>query len=264
MPENAPSSTSVAALDRLRPLLLAIPEADLELQTGLDIVDAAGKVIGNLGRIQALRGAALETFLERGAGYFDRLPDVANAAQQAGIEYLAAESDTKLTDAMAQLTVDHKVLVGDLDSLANRELIERVEVGRTAQGYAGLINSTLVLVTLFRKLLPRVADSTGMKVADLDRIEERANRLFKQLNERNEGSDRDAAGDLRTRALTHLIKEYGEVRRMVLYIRHWQGDPDEIAPSLWAGRKRKKGTEPPEPEPIPEPGPTGGPGPFTT
>ena len=48
---------------------------------------------------------------------------------------------------------------------------------------------------------------------------------------------------VRARALTHLFRVYGEVRRMIGYVRWWHGDADEIAPPLYAARARRARTK---------------------
>jgi hypothetical protein len=39
------------------------------------------------------------------------------------------------------------------------------------------------------------------------------------------------------------VRTYDEVRRLVAYFRWEEGDADELAPSLFAGRARKKNDE---------------------
>jgi hypothetical protein len=49
------------------------------------------------------------------------------------------------------------------------------------------------------------------------------------------------AASVRQRAFALFIKPYEEARRAVLYLRAGRGDGDDIAPSLYAGRARRKG-----------------------
>ena len=73
---------------------------------------------------------------------------------------------------------------------------------------------------------------------DLDKIEARAQAMLELLDEREQGSTRLPAEEMRTRALSRLVRTYGEVRRMLTYVRWWEGDADEIAPSIWTGRRK--------------------------
>ena len=63
--------------------------------------------------------------------------------------------------------------------------------------------------------------------------------MLQRVNEREQGTSRLPAVQLRNRALSLLVQVYGEVRRMMSYVRWWQQDIDAIAPSLWAGRRSR-------------------------
>lgn len=65
------------------------------------------------------------------------------------------------------------------------------------------------------------------------------------------------ARELRARALSELAREYEELRRKMLYLRHYQGDADEIIPSLWALRGSSRRSDP-DPDPSEGGEPTSG------
>ncbi len=52
-----------------------------------------------------------------------------------------------------------------------------------------------------------------------------------------------AATRLRQKAFTLALNTYGELRRGVIYLRYREGDADQIAPSLYGGRTRRRGEE---------------------
>src|SRR5688572_28977441 len=92
---------------------------------------------------------------------------------------------------------------------------------------------------------------------------------------RIDGEGSEPSGSiLESTAKDHLIRTYGEVRRMLTYVRWWEEDAEAIAPSLWSGRRRGRSeseedvfVDPVAVEPSPsnggpvQPGPTNG-GPF--
>ena len=102
-----------------------------------------------------------------------------------------------------------------------------------------MVTSTLVLVALFHEVWAVVSHKTPVTVADLDRVERSAQRTLQRLNEREPGASRLPAADLHSGAVSKLMRTYGEIRRMLTYVRWWNGDADSIAPSLWSGRRGK-------------------------
>jgi hypothetical protein len=265
-PAESDSPTPIAlkaALDRKRELLAQMAPADIFRNPGLDPSWAAGVVVGSLPRIEKHRDALAERFGAEGVAFLDDLPIIAYATEQANVELAASDSDSDLSAMHEELAEDHQLLLTDADALANRKLIERarVDAGRAVQGYRTLVTSTLVLVSLFRERWGALSGKTPVTAQEIDAIEKRAQRMLQRINEREQGSSRLPAAELRVRALSRLIRTYGEVRRMLTYVRWWEEDADTIAPSLWANRRARGRTveevvaqpAPIEPEPTDEP-----------
>ena len=277
--EPTPNPISLkAALDRMRPLLESLPPTKVG-EAGIDAARAATVVLGSLPRIEKHRPALEAQFGEHASVHLDELPVIACATRQADIELTAADSASDLSERFAPLTADHQLLLTDADALANRGLLDRgrVDAGRSSQGYRTTVLSTLVLIALLRERWEDVEDVTPLTTGELDACESRAQAMLGLLDEREQGSTRLPAVELRERALNRLIRTYGEVRRMLTYLRWWEDDADAIAPSPWAGRRKsrkkvvekpvEKGVAPvvisPEPPVLPPPAdPTDG-GPFT-
>jgi hypothetical protein len=249
------SITFKAALDGKRELLAAIPDSELERTPGLDASLASGIVIGSLPRIAEHRDAIEAQFGEEGVEVLDDLPAVAYAAAQANIELAAADAASDLTAMHAEVLEDHALLLTDAEALVNRKLIDRarVDAGRAVLGYRTVIGSVLVLVALMREHWDQIRAKTPLTREDLDEIEVRAQRMLQRLNEREQGTSRVPASEMRARAISHLIRRYGEVRRMLVYVRWWQEDADVIAPSLWSGRRNRSRAEVVEPVEALEP-----------
>ncbi len=227
------------ALDRMRATLEAMPLAEA-VQHALDPTRSAGVVVGSLPRIEKHRAAMQAQFGDSAITYLDELPIIANATIQADIELTAADSASDLSERFVQVTEDHQLLLTDAEALANRKLLDRarVDAGRPAQGYRAKVKSTLVLIALLRERWEDVKDHTPLTLEELEAIEARAQASLKLLDEREHGSTRLPAEEIRTRALARLVRTYGEVQRMLTYVRWWEGDAEAIAPSLWAGRRK--------------------------
>jgi hypothetical protein len=275
--DDAPDSIQLkAALDSKRDVLAAMPPEEVTAMPRLDASAATGIVIGSLPRIAEHRAEVVAQFGDPAAALLDDLPVIAYASEQANIELVAADSASDLSAVHEQVLEDHKLLVTDADALGNRKLIDpqRIDAGRPIQGYRTTVTSVLVLVALLREHWPVISGKTPLTTADLDRIEARAQRMLQRLNERDQGSNRIPAVEMRVRAFSMLMKSYGEVRRMLTYVRWWQEDADTIAPSLWSGRRGRGRAEEDDEvvveavvEAAPTPGapaPTGNGGPFTS
>jgi hypothetical protein len=261
-----------AALDQLRPELELMPPEEISRLPGLDPQAATAIAMGSIGRIAKHREAIGAQFGEEGLRLFDALKTVVYAAEQACIVYGGAETDSDLSELHARTLEDHRLLVTDADALANRGLLDRgrIDAARSILGYRTTVTSTLRLVALKTEHWSVIEGKFPLTKQELDQIEERAQHFLERLNEREHGASRLPALELRTRALSKLSRSYGEVRRMLTYTRWWEEDADEIAPSLWSGRRRVRNTiETNEPVLVTEPvapipnTPNNGGGPFT-
>ena len=139
----------------------------------------------------------------------------------------------------------HRLLFCDAQSLANRGHLdeEALERARAGVGDAGLIDGLLALVTLLRGAWPRIEGKSPLGAHEVDEAERIARLLSEAIAARDAGAPTAAAAELRARALTRLVNVYGEIRRMVEYLRYHEGDADVLAPSMHARRKRRQRAE---------------------
>lgn len=272
-----------AALEAKRELLSRMPASAVLQMARLDPRAAASVVAGSLPRIAKHRGELVAQFGGPAGAAVDDLPTVVYALYQAQYDVVASEDDSDLREHARDLGQEHQILIGDLDALANRRIIDRARIdpGRPVQGYQTLVDSTFVLLSVCRSLWPTIEGKTMLTTADLDRIEAKAQSMLQRLDQRQQGSTQLPVREMRARALTLLVRSYDEIRRMLAFVRWSQGDADDIAPSLYArrGRGRRGGTdtdatddedlEPAIPTPAPAPTPividapnNGGTGPF--
>ncbi|AKF03950.1 hypothetical protein DB32_001099 [Sandaracinus amylolyticus] len=297
-PEPSPLALR-AALDQRREFLVLLPTEKVKRDLRLDVKVTGAIVSGAIPLIMQHRDAIAAQFGEEGVASLDELQGLVYACIQAEIEVTNAESGTEVAELAARVSQSHRYLVNELESLAFRKLLDasRIDPGRPIQGYRPLVTSTLTLIDLARTILPEVGGKTSLTIETLVDIERVATEMFDTLNARDRGVPRIAgaprisAAELRTRALSHLVSVYDQVRRMLTYVRWAEGDADAIAPSLYAARRgfhrtssgstdagsgqpnpaqptQPTPTEPavtPTPAPAPiDPVPGSGPAPFTS
>jgi hypothetical protein len=231
-----------SALEERRPFLLAMPEEDIERQPKVDASVAAEAVIGCAPQIASQRAALVARFGAEAGTLVDELLTVARATKQADVELTAAAASGDLSGLETELRAEHALLLTDGQSLANRKLLDpqRLEPARSTLGYRTLIHNTLVLVSLLREQWGDIKDFTPIKEADLERAEAKALHMLTVLGEREAGTTRVPAAELRFRALSALVHHYDEIRRMVSFVRWHEGDADEIAPSLYVRRPGRR------------------------
>lgn len=231
-----------AALDARRSSFWAMPKEEVERKTALDPSAAAVTAEASAIKLQAHRDEVVAQFGEAGGAKLDELIPVAHATIQADIEYAGTSNTTDIAALSDVVRTDHHLLITDADSLGNRGLLDpaRLEPARDIQGYTALIRSVLVLVFVLREQWPQIKDHTPITEADLDRAAANAQRMQAALGARDNNVNRAPAAELRVRALSTLIHLYEEIRRMMMFLRYYDGDVDTIVPSLWAGRGGRK------------------------
>ena len=244
---NTTTTSNAAALESVRPRLMALPTAKLRI-INLDIATIILTIMGALPLLRALRPAIAAMLGEAMAVNIDELPIFAQAMAQAHSEYLIALAPTDVQKLSDEVVAERDVLVSDAGTLVKRKLLQAGELGelRGNVGFANQIFDVFQLVTLYRKHWPEVEGHTGVKLADLDRAEQLAQRFARVLSERETvAAEAGVLGELRQRAFTMLVDLYDQVRRAVMYLRWTEGDVESIAPSLWAGRGKRNGQNAP-------------------
>lgn len=246
MTDTAPAPTHPtpiamrSALEQLRDELERMPESDVVATPGLDASRAIAIAMGSLARLREHRDAVARELGESRATALDRLPLVVYAAAQASFEVPRREPGRDLAAVGAEVAEEHGVLLADAGTLVRRRLLDAalVDQCRATLGYLTLVGSTVRLATLFRDHWPRISERTGTTLDDLARAEGKAQELVRLVTERrSKKRGRTPARELRARAMTELLRTYSEVRRMIAFVRHREGDVDVIVPSLWSQRR---------------------------
>lgn len=260
------------ALQALEAELVRASTDDLE-PINLDVVAAAAIAIGAAPKIRAHRDAIAARFGQEAARTVDRLELLAQAAQDAHAAHTALSVPGALDQLAAELAEEKNVLLAEAQCLVDRRLMRGELLSNLAggQSYRGLYFDVAQLVVAFRHSQATIAGRSPVEPADVDRIATLAERFGAMVATRDAESDGlgASAASLRARAYTLLVRSYDELRRHLGFLRWHQGDVDEIAPSLWSGRGRRRETSLATglaPAPSPNPIPPGMPGasPFIT
>jgi hypothetical protein len=182
------------------------------------------------------------TFGEPAGRLVEQLRPAALATRQAEVEFLRADPSGDMSHHEAEVMKSYDLLMNDCESLvAHGFLAERdLDRARDLQGYDAKVTSLLVLVSLLREKWSTVEGHTPLTVEQIDTAELAAQRINSAIAHRDHDAVKKPAADMRHRALVHLGMLNDEARRMMTYLRWHEGDVDEIVPSFWGDRVRKR------------------------
>jgi hypothetical protein len=119
---------------------------------------------------------------------------------------------------------------------------------KTQSGFKALASDLLTLAAIFGSHWPTLAGKCPTPESDVALAQKLGIHLFPTLGRRQFPHSVAAAAQLRLRTFTLLARTYDDARRAVTYLCGRRTDPNKIAPSLYGGRKRRKGnaeTNPP-------------------
>lgn len=244
--DNQNDTTSYqAALEARRERLAAMPEARINRRIRLDVPFATTVARAAVHTAGELRGDLVAQFGPFAAQILDGLDTTAKAARQAWNDHERQEEGVQLAPMHREIVAMHERLFVDAESLAIRGHLSRASVAshRDPRSYQGALDAVIGLASLLRENWSAIAAHTPITPDVLDAAEEIADRFGKALAAGPQGSGRTSALETRLRALSLLVREYEELRRMVLFIRHFEGDAQRFVPSLYSGRRSRKGKE---------------------
>ncbi len=142
----------------------------------------------------------------------------------------------RVTDFRNCFTSDAQALVqrGRLRS----ESLERLN---RSTGYRSIAADVLTLTAVFRSNWDAIAGHTCVTLRELDEADAAVDDFIKALALRSETpTERLAADVVRQKAYTLFVNAYDQVRRAVIFVRRDERDGEEIAPSLFSARNRRK------------------------
>ena len=216
-------------------------------------------MLGALPEILAQRGEIAIELPKFDVSLIDKMEDYAMALSHAHTLYATAAESPDDLQAIAQEAVETRDrLHADATALCVRGLVSASAL-KDYKGLVGYKNAACdlqILVSILKQAWPQIEGKCATQLAELDRADKVAMRILRVVGLRDQAPAVVAApADNRARAFSIFIHAYDEVRRAVAYLRWSEGDADSIAPSLYAGRKRKPVSDLAQPAPALAPTP---------
>jgi hypothetical protein len=246
---NEQAQIRIPAEDAFRALLPemdALAEAELSIPT-VDIMSAVSIVLGVWPRLQALRPEIERQLPHFNLARFDQLELYAKALHHANALFRMATSPKQgLADRANELTAIRDRLLTDARSLANYGLLdgESLKECKTALGYKALASDIAVLLTVFKERWPAIKQRTPVTVELLNDANDRAEELLEAVAVKDQAPvTAGEAGERRRRAFTVFARAYKDAQRAVAYLRADFDDAEQLAPSIFTNRPKRRTDE---------------------
>jgi hypothetical protein len=147
---------------------------------------------------------------------------------------------------LAEATPLRALLLSSAENLALFGCVsaERVAAIRSGSGHVDTAEDLGRLVRLFREGSPELIAKTPVTGGMLERAGELSFQIVAALGRRKVGTD--GAGEPsrleehKARAFRLVVRTYDQARRGLSFLRWHEGDVDALAPSIFAGRRRKR------------------------
>lgn len=242
---------------RVLPEIEAFP-AEKVGQVNAEVVGAVATIVGARPKVEAVRrqiGIELPKFP---AQAFDKVELYAQALLYAHSVYqVSAEPKDDLPPLLEMANTMAETLLADARALARRGLInpQAIDQCKGQPGYKNRASDLQLLYTVFDSHWDAVQGKCAVTREELEMAGRLAARIVRLVGLREQSPAAVAeAADKRARVFTLLVSTWDEIRRAVTYVRWKEGDADDIAPSIYAGKTRRQ-VEEPEPEQPQTPAP---------
>lgn len=230
---------------KCRDLLSAVPDSAL-VPINVDVPSVVTMVCGAWPRIAALR-EEIAALPHIDLAEFDRVLDLALALGHTQSLYLALNGPAAVLPPLAaEAQKARDVLLDEVRLLGKRGVLD---AGFTAafQGgpsYKAVAFELLALVNCLRALPEAAAARARATAEELDAAEALARSMTQELGARDQAPVMAAAAaHERQQAFTLVAHAYDQARRAVSFLRWNEGDADELAPSLYAGRGGRRAVD---------------------
>lgn len=208
----------------------------------IDPLSRGTMVIGVLPAIRSHRAEVERELGPERARCIDRLEPLANAMLRLHATCATLPPTRNLEPVVTELNELRAVFTTEVKNLIRSGVVHRRSLSEVSGriGRQVIIADVLMLVSILHEHVEDDGRSCGVTRAELARAEALADELSHHLADPR-CPEHLAAADLRLRAFSLMAETYDEVRRLISFVRWKDGDADEIAPSLWACRAKRKG-----------------------
>lgn len=230
-----------AAMEKVRREVEALQSDDLA-PIIIDPIAASVTARAAYGRILKFREQVL-ALPEFHAPYLDDFETYVRAAYYAQTMLQAASTPpAQFQEIIAEASKLREALLADARALVNRGIMSDTPLAslKGSVGFQNIASDVMTLTNMFRAVWPKIVGKTFVTEEDLDRAEVLCDEVINDLSQREQAPAKIADVSIdRQKTFTLFVTAYDQLRRAITYIRWNEGDADEIAPSLYAGKKRK-------------------------
>lgn len=234
----------------------ALPKEQVITALNVDPMNVVTLVSGCIDRIVALKEQAARLLPHADLSVFDNVESLVLALGYAAARHKAASAPALSLEELSGKLVDlHEVFRGECALAVKRGLLpaQPLRQLRGTKGHRNQAADVLMMVALLRDNWSRIKDRTGLTAEEVDEGEMYADQLLTAIGERAMApATASLTLDLRQRAYTLFMRAYEEIRRIVTYLRWYEGDADLIAPTVYASRKKGKADDGTPEEATPE------------
>jgi hypothetical protein len=217
-------------------------------------------VLGALPHLEALRHE-MEALPGQSPDLLAKLRDYAYALLHVHAMTLpSSEGETRLQALLAEGAPLRERLLSTAELYAKLGLLDAEPVAaiRKGTGYVDTANDLLALARLFRGHWSALEGKVPVTRDEVERAGTLGVDLLGLLAQRQAGTDgagSPSAYDVaKGRLFRRLARAHSQARRAVVYLRWNEGDADQLVPSLFQGRpRRRRAVETPAEPPVPAP-----------
>ncbi len=243
----SPAEAAVA-FEALLPEIRALRPEEIRRVTA-NVPFAVTVALGAEPRVAALRDAIVAQTPGTPIACVDRLREHIYAAYYAHLVALPApKTESEKKALLEEASPLRKDLLVAAEALAAKQLVDAALVAkiRSGTGRIDAAGDLIALSALFASAWAHIEDKTAITADEVERAGTLGMQLLVALTSDARPAAQEATpGELRARAFTLLVRCYDECRRAIAYVRHHEGDANEIAPSLFVrAAKAKKAPAP--------------------
>ena len=248
----SPAARGRVALEALRSAMAAL-STDALRPLNVDLSRAVSRALGVAPTLRSLRARIAAECPAADLAAIDALEERALAAEYAHAVYLTAPSPLPAVAEVAAAATDARVrLLSLATTLVNWTLLDArtLDHVQTGNGHHQIAGALITLTAVFRGNWEKLAGSVPFALDRLDEWQELGERLLRLVGERHEqpAIAAEAHAD-RQRAFTLFDLAYNEGRRVIGFLRWYEGDADTLMPSIRShggGSSARRSDEPPE------------------
>ena len=210
----------------------------------VDIPTALSTAFGVRPRMQAHREEIVTQLPKFNIARFDTIQSRGEALLYTNATHLsAAETPDEFQQLVKQVTDGRDALRAVVSGLQLYGILHPDTLKQCARGisHRGIATEAQTLAVTMSVNWARVQSNCPSNLAEILELEGRAVEMLHRIGMREQVETESSQDvDLRSRAFTLFMDAYDDARRAIQFIRWYEGDADEIAPSLYPGAKGHK------------------------